>query len=37
MNLYEQCTSNPYSFLINDTTLASDNPLCFTRNLFERI
>ena len=33
----KKCTAKPYSFLVNDTTLASDNPLCFTRNLLERI
>ena len=32
-NIYKECTAEPYSFLVNDTTLASDNPLRF-RNLF---
>ena len=32
-NIYRKCTAEPYSFLVNDTTLASDNPLRF-RNLF---
>ena len=26
-NLYKKCTANPYSILVIDTTLASDNPL----------
>ena len=25
MNLYKKCTAKPYSFLVIDTTLASDN------------
>ena len=32
-NFYRKCTAEPYSFLVNDTTLASDNPLRF-RKLF---
>ena len=32
-NIYRKCTAEPYSFLVNDTTLASDNPLPF-RELF---
>ena len=32
-NVYRKCTVEPYSFLINDTTLASDNPLRFRKNL----
>ena len=37
MNLYKNCTAKPYSFLVIDTTLASDNSLCFRKNLLERI
>ena len=37
MNLYEKCTQKPYSFLVNDTTLASDNSSRFRKNLLERI
>ena len=37
MNLYKKCTAKPYSFLVIDTTLASDNPLRFRKNLSERI
>ena len=33
-NIYRECTAEPYSFLVNDTTLASDNPLRFRKNLF---
>ena len=32
-NIYRKCTVEPYSFLANDTTFASDNPLRF-RKLF---
>ena len=37
MNLYKKCTAKPYSFLVIDATLASDNPLRFRKNLLERI
>ena len=30
----KKCTAEPYSFLVNDVTLASDNPLRFLKNLF---
>ena len=33
MNIYKKCTTEPYSFLVNDTTLPSDNPLRFRKNL----
>ena len=33
MKLYKDCTREPYSFLVNDTTLSSDNPLIFRRHL----
>ena len=33
MKLYKECTKEPYSFLLNDTTLSSDNPLQFRNNL----
>ena len=35
MMIYEKCTARPYSFLVNDTTLPSDNPLRFRKNLLE--
>ena len=37
MNLYKRCTAKPYSFLVVDTTLASDNSLHFRKNLAEKI
>ena len=37
MNLYKKNTSKPYSFLVIDDTLASDNPLRFRKNLLEII
>ena len=30
-----KCTAKPYSSLVNDTTLASDNPLRFRKILFK--
>ena len=27
INICRECTAKPYSFFVNDTTLASDNPL----------
>ena len=32
-NVYRKCTAEP-SFLVNDTTLPSNNPLRFRKNLF---
>ena len=32
MNIYKKCTAESYSFLVNDTTLASDDPLRFRKN-----
>ena len=32
-NIYRKYTAEPYSFLVNDTTLASNNPLRFRKNL----
>ena len=29
INIYQKCTVKPNSFLVNDTALASDNPLRF--------
>ena len=37
MNLYKKCPAKPNSFLVIDTTLASDNSLHFRKNLLERI
>ena len=33
IKIYRKCTAEPYSFLINDTTLLSDDPLSFRKNL----
>ena len=33
MNIYKKYTAKPYSFLVNDTTLPSDDPLSFRKNL----
>ena len=34
MTIYKKYTAEPYSLLVNDTTLASDNCLRFRKNLF---
>ena len=33
MQIYKKYTTEPYSFLVNDTTLPSDDPLRFRKNL----
>ena len=33
-NIYRKCTDEPYSFLVIDTMLASNNPSRFRKNLF---
>ena len=33
MKIFKKCTAEPYSFLVNDTTLSSDNPFRFRKNL----
>ena len=35
-NLYKRRTAKSYSFLVRDTTLASDNSSSFRKNLLER-
>ena len=35
MKIYKKCTAEPYSFLVNDTTLPSDGPLRFRKNLLK--
>ena len=37
VNCYQKCTAKPYLFLVTDSTLVLDNPLCFRKNLLERI
>ena len=32
---YRKCTAEPHSFLVNDTTLPSDSPLRFIKNLLK--
>ena len=36
LNLYKKCTVKTYSFLVNDTTLASNNTSRFRFNLFRK-
>ena len=35
IKIYKNCTAEPYSFLVNDATLPSDDPLRFRKNLLE--
>ena len=35
IKIYKKSTAEPYSFLVNDATLASDNPLRFRKNLLK--
>ena len=37
LNLYKRCTTRPYSLLVNDATIASDNTLRFRKKLLEKI
>ena len=37
MKIYERCFAEPSSFLVNDTTLPSDNPLRFRKGLLDKI
>ena len=37
MDFYKRCSAKPYSFLVIDTSVASDNPLSFRKNPLERI
>ena len=34
IKIHKKCTAEPYSFLVNDATLPSDNHLRFRKNLF---
>ena len=34
IKIYKKYTAEPYSFLVNDATLPSDNPLRFRKSLF---
>ena len=35
IKIYKKCTTEPYSFSVNDTTLSSDVPLTFRKSLFK--
>ena len=35
MKIYKKCTTEPYSFLVNDTTLTSDDPLRFRKKILK--
>ena len=35
MNIFKKYTAEPYSFLVNDTTLPSNDPLRFRKNILE--
>ena len=35
IKIHKKCTAEPYSFLVNDTTLPSHDPLRFRKNLLE--
>ena len=35
IKIYQKCATEPYSFSVNDTTLPSDNPLRFRKNLLK--
>ena len=35
MKIYKKCTAEPYSFLVNDITFPSDDPLRFRKNLLK--
>ena len=35
IKIYKKCTAEPYSFLVNDATLPSDDPLRFRKNLLK--
>ena len=35
IKIYKKCTTKPYSLLVVDTTLPSDNPLRFRKNLLK--
>ena len=37
MNLFKKYNAKSYSLLVIDATLSSDNLLCFSKNILERI
>ena len=36
IKIYKKCTAEPYSFLVNGTTLPSDDPLRLRKNLLDK-
>ena len=36
IKIYKKCTAEPYSFLVNDATLQSDDPLRFRKILLDK-
>ena len=36
IKIHKKCTAEPYSFLVNDTTLPSDDALGFRKNLLDK-
>ena len=34
IEIHKKCTAEPYSFLVNDATCVSDNPLIFRKDIF---
>ena len=37
IKIHKKCTADQYSFLVNDATFPSDNPLRFRKNHFQHI
>ena len=37
IKIHKKCTAEPYSFLVNDATLAADNPIRFRKNSFQHV
>ena len=37
IKIHKKCTAEPFSFLVNDATLTSDNPLRFRKKSFQHI
>ena len=35
MKIYKKCIAEPYSFLVNDTTIPSGNPLRFRKSILK--
>ena len=34
VKIYKKCTAEPYSFMVHDATLSSNNPLRFRKNIY---